>query len=94
MVLATPRNAFIKNTANLNNPREMHAKNIEALKILVEFAQTEGNHLKKPWKDVLLCISQMDRLELISGGVNQVKRALCHNYVFRAQFIVDCRYCA
>ncbi|KAH6857062.1 hypothetical protein B0I37DRAFT_319025 [Chaetomium sp. MPI-CAGE-AT-0009] len=72
--LATPREAFIsvfKNTANLNNPREMQAKNVEALKVLLELAQTEGNHLKDSWKDVLMCISQLDRLQLISGGVDE-----------------------
>ncbi|KAK4142537.1 uncharacterized protein C8A04DRAFT_13116 [Dichotomopilus funicola] len=72
--LATPREAFIsffKNTANLNNPREMQAKNVEALKMLLDLAQTEGNHLKESWKDVLLCISQLDRLQLISGGVDE-----------------------
>ncbi len=72
--LATPREAFIsvlKNTANLNNPREMQAKNVEALKVLLDLAQTEGNHLKGSWKDVLMCISQLDRLQLISGGVDE-----------------------
>ncbi|SPQ24000.1 a7bd1859-5d22-4ce8-aff3-d8d273e6acf0 [Thermothielavioides terrestris] len=72
--LSTPREAFIsmlKNTANLNNPREMQAKNVEALKVLLDLAQTEGNYLKESWKDVLLCISQLDRLQLISGGVDE-----------------------
>jgi brefeldin A-inhibited guanine nucleotide-exchange protein len=72
--LATPREAFIsvlKNTANLNNPREMQAKNVESLKVLLDLAQTEGNYLKESWKDVLLCISQLDRLQLISGGVDE-----------------------
>jgi len=72
--LSTPREAFIsalKNTANLNNPREMQAKNVEALKVILDLAQTEGNYLKESWKDVLLCISQLDRLQLISGGVDE-----------------------
>ena len=72
--LATPREAFVsvlKNTANLNNPREMQAKNVESLKVLLDLAQTEGNHLKGSWKDVLMCISQLDRLQLISGGVDE-----------------------
>ncbi|KAM7184856.1 hypothetical protein V8F33_012761 [Rhypophila sp. PSN 637] len=72
--LATPREAFIsalKNTANLNNPQEMQAKNVEALKVILELGQTEGNLLKQSWKDVLLCISQLDRLQLISGGVDE-----------------------
>ncbi|KAK4163366.1 hypothetical protein QBC43DRAFT_301317 [Cladorrhinum sp. PSN259] len=72
--LATPREAFIsvlKNTANLNNPREMQAKNVEALKVILDLGQTEGDLLKESWKDVLLCISQLDRLQLISGGVDE-----------------------
>ncbi len=72
--LATPREAFmsaLKNTANLNNPQEMQAKNVEALKVILDLGQTEGNLLKESWKDILLCISQLDRLQLISGGVDE-----------------------
>jgi brefeldin A-inhibited guanine nucleotide-exchange protein len=72
--LATPREAFIsalKNTTNLNNPQEMQAKNVEALRVILELGQTEGNLLKQSWKDVLMCISQLDRLMLISGGVDE-----------------------
>lgn len=72
--LATPREAFIsalRNTANLNNPQEMQAKNVEALKVILELGQTEGDLLKESWKDILMCISQLDRLQLISGGVDE-----------------------
>lgn len=72
--LSTPREAFIsalKNTTNLNNPQEMMAKNIEAVKIILELGQTEGNVLRESWKDILMCISQLDRLQLISGGVDE-----------------------
>lgn len=72
--LSTPREAFIsalKNTTNLNNPQEIQAKNIEALKVILELAQTEGNIMQESWKDVLMCISQLDRLQLISGGVDE-----------------------
>ena len=68
---STPREAFVsslKNTTNLNNPQEMLAKNIEALKVILDLGQTEGNLLRESWKDILLCISQLDRLQLISGG--------------------------
>lgn len=71
--LSTPREAFIsalKNTTNLNNPQEMQAKNVEALSVMLELGLTEGNLLKQSWKDVLMCISQLDRLMLISGGVD------------------------
>ena len=72
--LSTPREAFIsaiKNNTNINNPHEMHAKNVEALKVLLELGQTEGDFLKESWKDILMCISQLDRLQLISGGVDE-----------------------
>lgn len=72
--LATPREAFIsvlKNTANLNNPSEVLAKNVEALKVLLDLGQTEGNYLRQSWKDILMCISQLDRLQLITGGVDE-----------------------
>ena len=72
--LETPREAFIsalKNATNLNNPTEVMAKNIEALKVLLEIAQTEGNLLKESWRDILMCISQLDRLQLISDGVDE-----------------------
>lgn len=72
--LSTPREAFmsaLKNTTNLNNPQDIQAKNIEALKVILELGQTEGNVLRESWKDVLMCISQLDRLQLISGGVDE-----------------------
>jgi brefeldin A-inhibited guanine nucleotide-exchange protein len=72
--LSTPREAFmsaLKNTTNLNNPQDMLAKNIEALKVILDLGQTEGNVLRESWKDILMCISQLDRLQLISGGVDE-----------------------
>ncbi|KYK61970.1 guanyl-nucleotide exchange factor [Drechmeria coniospora] len=72
--LSTPREAFIsalRNTTNLNNPQDMMAKNIEALKVILELGQTGGNLLQESWKDILMCISQLDRLQLITGGVDE-----------------------
>ena len=72
--LSTPREAFmsaLKNATNLNNPQDIQAKNVEALKVILDLGQTEGNVLKGSWKDILLCISQLDRLQLISGGVDE-----------------------
>ncbi|KAL3427193.1 Sec7 domain-containing protein [Phlyctema vagabunda] len=72
--LETPLEAFVsalKNSTNLNNPTEMQAKNVEALKVILEIAQTEGNLLKGSWRDILLCVSQLDRLQLISDGVDE-----------------------
>ncbi len=72
--LDTPRTAFVTALAsftNLGNLSEMLAKNLEALKALIEVAQTEGNLLKGSWRDVLTCVSQLDRFQLISGGVDE-----------------------
>ena len=72
--LETPREAFVSALAkftNLNNLSEMVVKNVEALKALLDVAQTEGNLLKSSWRDVLTCISQLDRFQLISTGVDE-----------------------
>jgi brefeldin A-inhibited guanine nucleotide-exchange protein len=72
--LETPRVAFVTalaNFTNLGNLRDMMAKNLEALKVLLDIAQTEGNMLKSSWGDILTCISQLDRFQLISGGVDE-----------------------
>ncbi|RMY80761.1 hypothetical protein D0864_08538 [Hortaea werneckii] len=72
--LEDPRQAFVSSLAsstNLYNLSEMRAKNVEALRALLEVAQTEGNMLKESWRDVLTCISQLDRFQLISSGVEE-----------------------
>ncbi len=72
--LDTPRTAFVTALAsftNLGNLSEMMAKNLEALKVLIEVALSEGNMLKGSWRDVLTCVSQLDRFQLISGGVDE-----------------------
>jgi brefeldin A-inhibited guanine nucleotide-exchange protein len=72
--LETPRVAFVTALAkftNLGNVREMMPKNFEALKALLDVALTEGNHLQGSWRDVLTCVSQLDRLQLLSDGVDE-----------------------
>ncbi|KAF8457552.1 hypothetical protein BDZ91DRAFT_504077 [Kalaharituber pfeilii] len=72
--LETSRIAFVTALAkftHLNNLSEMKVKNMEALKVLLEIAQTEGNLLKNSWNDVLTCISQLERFQLISAGVDE-----------------------
>lgn len=54
---------------NLQNLGEMTPKNVEAIKKLLDTALTEGNFLKSSWKDVLTCISQLERFQLISSGI-------------------------
>ena len=72
--LENPRQAFIASLArstNLYNLSEMKTKNVEALKTLLEVAQTQANYLKESWRDVLTCISQLDRFQLISTGIDE-----------------------
>jgi brefeldin A-inhibited guanine nucleotide-exchange protein len=72
--LTDPRQAFIAQLTrftNLYNIGEMKAKNIEALKAVLDVAQHEGNLLKDSWRDILTCISQLDRFQLISTGVSE-----------------------
>jgi brefeldin A-inhibited guanine nucleotide-exchange protein len=72
--LETPREAFVsalKNSTNLNTPNEVMAKNFEALKVLLEVASTEGNLLKESWRDILMCVSQLDRIQLLAEGVDE-----------------------
>jgi brefeldin A-inhibited guanine nucleotide-exchange protein len=72
--LTDPRQAFIAQLTrftNLYNIGEMKAKNIEALKAVLDVAQNEGNLLKDSWRDILTCISQLDRFQLISTGVSE-----------------------
>jgi brefeldin A-inhibited guanine nucleotide-exchange protein len=72
--LETPRVAFVTALAkftNLGNVREMQAKNFEALKSLLDIALTEGNHLRSSWREILTCVSQLDRLQLLSNGVDE-----------------------
>lgn len=72
--LETPRVAFVTALArftNLGNLKEMMAKNLEALKVLLEVALSEGEVLKGSWREILTCVSMLDRLQLLSGGVDE-----------------------
>lgn len=72
--LELERNAFVTTLAKftfLNNLGEMKPKNVEAIKALLGVAQTEGNYLKGSWREVLMCVSQLERFQLISGGVDE-----------------------
>ncbi|KAL7750673.1 guanine nucleotide exchange protein for ADP-robosylation factor [Sorochytrium milnesiophthora] len=66
------RNAFITTISKftfLNNLGEMRPKNMETIKTLLEIALTEGDYLQNSWLEVLTCVSQLERFQLISGGI-------------------------
>ncbi|KAJ3571428.1 hypothetical protein NP233_g3767 [Leucocoprinus birnbaumii] len=52
-----------------NSIKIMKTKNMEAIKTLLDVAVTEGNNLKGSWHEVLTCVSQLEHMQLISGGV-------------------------
>lgn len=70
--LELQRNAFVTTLAKftfLNNLGEMKAKNMEAIKTLLDVAVSEGNNLKGSWRDVLSCVSQLEHMQVITSGV-------------------------
>ncbi|RMD42126.1 hypothetical protein DV735_g3020, partial [Chaetothyriales sp. CBS 134920] len=72
--LDTARTAFVSALAkftNLGNVKEMTAKSVEAVRVLLEIAITEGNSLRSSWRDILMAISQLDRLQLLSTGIDE-----------------------
>ncbi|CAH00924.1 Arf family guanine nucleotide exchange factor SEC7 [Kluyveromyces lactis] len=57
--------------ANLQNLEEIKIKNVYAIITLLEIAVSEGNYMKDSWKDILVIVSQVERLQLISKGVDR-----------------------
>ena len=71
--LELERNAFITTLAKftfLNNFGEMKSKNVATIEALLDIAHTEGNFLSGSWREILTCVSQLERFQLISGGVD------------------------
>lgn len=71
--LELQRNAFVTTLAKftfLNNLGEMKPKNMEAIKALLDIAVSDGNNLRGSWQEVLSCVSQLERMQLISSGID------------------------
>ncbi|KAH9443093.1 hypothetical protein MJO28_014431 [Puccinia striiformis f. sp. tritici] len=71
--LELERNAFLTTLSKftfLNNLSEMKSKNIETIKTLLDIALVDGNYLKSSWNLILTCVSQLERFQLISQGVD------------------------
>ena len=52
---------------SLNNINEIKPKHLEATKTLLDIAYLEGNHLHGNWIDVVRCVSQMEKFQLLSS---------------------------
>lgn len=69
--LELERNAFVTTLAKftfLNNLGEMKTKNMEAVRALLDVGLQNGEYLKGSWKDVLMCVSQLEHMQLIGAG--------------------------
>ena len=62
-------NALATFTA-LDQVREMRPKNVESIKVLIGIALSEGDYLEESWCQVLLCISQLARLQMFGNGLH------------------------
>ncbi|KAI8065502.1 hypothetical protein BC940DRAFT_304263 [Gongronella butleri] len=70
------RDAFVTTLTKftfLSNLNEMKPKNVEAIRTLLEVAAEDGNYLKGSWKEILSTVSQLERFQLITSGVDQVQ---------------------
>lgn len=71
--LELERNAFVTTLAKftfLNNWGEMKAKNMEAVRALLDVGLQNGEWLKGSWKDVLMCVSQLEHMQVIGAGTD------------------------
>jgi brefeldin A-inhibited guanine nucleotide-exchange protein len=55
---------------NMNNPEDMKSKNMQAIYTLLDVAIDEKSLLKNSWKEIFIVISQVERLRLLSKGVD------------------------
>ncbi|KAJ3215780.1 guanine nucleotide exchange protein for ADP-robosylation factor [Dinochytrium kinnereticum] len=68
------RKAFVSTLSKftqLGNLSEIRTKNLEAVKTLLLIANEMGNQLGESWKDVVVCVSQLEKLQVLGSDVNQ-----------------------
>ena len=71
--MSSERDAFVSTLTQFTNlhchtAREVRQKNLEAIQATMTIARQAGNFLGDSWGPVLRCISQLDRLQLVSHG--------------------------
>ncbi|CAO3687700.1 unnamed protein product [Rhizopus stolonifer] len=84
------RDAFVTTLTKftfLTNLNEMKPKNVEAIRTLLEVAAVDGNYLKGSWKEILSTVSQLERFQLITSGLDAGHTADATN--FKRQASVD-----
>lgn len=71
--LELERNAFVSTLHKytlLNDFSAMRPKNVDAIRCLLEVAAINGNYLKSSWREIIVCVSQLERFQLIARGVD------------------------
>ena len=71
----------------LSSLDSMRAKNFESIKTLLEIAYSEGNALREDWKDVVTCISQLDKLQ--SAGQNASSMAAIEQELSKQRLVIS-----
>jgi brefeldin A-inhibited guanine nucleotide-exchange protein len=64
------RKVFVSTLAKftqLNNVAEMKPKSLEAIKMLLIIGLELGDQLAESWMDVVVCVSQLEKLQLVAG---------------------------
>ena len=73
MEVITARNTFINTLVKfttLDTVRQMQPKNVLVIKLIMEIALNDGEHLGESWCQVLKCVSQLARLQLFANRLH------------------------
>ncbi|XP_047156546.1 brefeldin A-inhibited guanine nucleotide-exchange protein 2-like isoform X2 [Vigna umbellata] len=71
MSMKTHRDAFVTSLAkftSLHSPADIKQKNIDAIKVIVNIADEDGNYLQEAWEHILTCVSRFEHLHLLGEG--------------------------
>jgi hypothetical protein len=85
------RKAFITTFSKftfLTSLADLKAKNIESIRTLLEIALEEGNLLGESWREVVLCISQLERLQLFGSEGEQEMQRIIQRFIGLILFIL------
>ena len=53
----------------VNLEAQIRAKNVAAIRTLLDAALTSGNTMNHLWRDIFVCISQMEKLQLLNDDL-------------------------
>eukprot|EP01103_Thecamoeba_quadrilineata_P014490 TRINITY_DN4332_c1_g3_i3.p1 TRINITY_DN4332_c1_g3~~TRINITY_DN4332_c1_g3_i3.p1 ORF type:complete len:859 (-),score=178.61 TRINITY_DN4332_c1_g3_i3:1956-4532(-) len=65
--------ATLSQNTQITSPKEFR-KNAEAIKVLLSLGLSDGNRIKDSWINVLTCISNLEKLQLISSNKESLSK--------------------